>query len=85
MPRFGDIMSRTSAGEHIRLMEQRIREQINQVEKLRQAGSDLTEAKKRLNLLQRALGEMRAQLSPLSPTPLDDKRHPGKAPSQPQK
>jgi hypothetical protein len=78
-------MSRTSASEHIRLMEQRIREQINQVEELRQAGGDLTEAKKRLNLLRRALEEMRAQLGPLSPTPLDDKRHPGKAPSQPKK
>ena len=78
-------MSRTSASEHIRLMEQRIRDQINQVDKLRQAGSDVTEAEKRLNLLQRALGEMRAQLGPLSSTPMDDKRHPGKTPSQPKK
>ena len=78
-------MSRTSASEHIRLMEQRIRKQIKEVEKLKQAGGDLTDATKRLNLLQRALKEMRAQLGSLSPTPLDDKRHPGKAPSQPKK
>jgi hypothetical protein len=67
-------MSRTSASEHIRLMEGRIEEQVNKVEKLRQRGADSTEAMKRLNLLQRALQEMRAQLGSLSPTPQDGKR-----------
>jgi hypothetical protein len=70
----GEIMSRTSASEHIRLMEGRIEEQVNKVEKLRQRGADSTEAMKRLNLLQRALQEMRAQLGSLSPTPQDGKR-----------
>jgi hypothetical protein len=73
-------MTRTSAGEHLLLMEQRIRDQTNQIEKLRQEGSDLTQAKQRLNLLQRALQEMRAQLGSLSPTPLDSKRHQSKSP-----
>jgi hypothetical protein len=67
-------MSRTSASEHIRLMERRIEEQLNTIEKLRQRGADSTEAMKRLNLLQRALQEMRAQLGSLSPTPQDGKR-----------
>jgi hypothetical protein len=73
-------MSRTSASEHLRLMERRIRAQINQIEKLRLEGSDLTRATQRLNLLQHALAEMRAQLGPLSSTPLDAKRHQGNAP-----
>jgi hypothetical protein len=77
-------MSKTSASEHLRLMEQRIREQLIQIEKLTQEGSDSAEAKQRLNLLQHALEEMRAQLGPLSPTPLDGKRHtsPAKSPRQ---
>ena len=78
-------MSRTSASEHLRLMEERIREQKNQIERLKLEGSDLTQAKQRLNLLQHALEEMRAQLGSLSPTPLDGKRHQGIAPPNPKK
>ena len=67
-------MSSTSASEHIRLMEGRIEEQLNKIDNLRQKGADSTEAMKRLNLLQRALQEIRAQLGSLSPTPQDGKR-----------
>jgi hypothetical protein len=78
-------MSRTSASEHLRLMEQRIREQTNQIEKLRLEGNDLTQAKQRLSLLQHALEEMRTQLRSLSPTPLDDKRQQSKVSQNPKK
>ena len=78
-------MSRTSASEHLRHMEERIREQKNQIERLKLEGRDLTQAKQRLNLLQHALEEMRAQLGSLSPTPLDGKRQQGIAPPNPKK
>ena len=78
-------MSRTSASEHIRLMEGRIEDQINQMEKLRLEGRDLTQAEQRLTLLQRALAELRTQLGPLSPTPLDGRRPQGNVPSNPKK
>ena len=67
-------MSRTSASEHIRLMERRIAEQLHKIAALRQTGGDSAEATKRLKLLQRALQEMRAQLGSLSLTPQDGKR-----------
>jgi hypothetical protein len=69
-------MSTTSAGEHIRLMERRIAEQLDKITILRQTSGDCTEAMKRLKLLQRALHEMRAQLGSLSPTLQDGKRGP---------
>lgn len=78
-------MSRASASEHIRQMEERIKEQVNRIETLRLSGADTSQATQRLNLLQHALEEMRAQLGSLSPTPLDDRRHQGRSPSQPKK
>jgi hypothetical protein len=76
-------MSRTSASEHVHLMEERIRGQLSQIEKLRLEGSDLAQAIKRLNLLQHALEEMRAQLGSLLPTLMDDKRDQGQAHAPP--
>jgi hypothetical protein len=76
-------MSRSPASEHIRLMERRIREQAEKVETLQKSGADATQAQGRLKLLQHALEEMRAQLSSLSPTPMDGKRYGGSAKSSP--
>lgn len=78
-------MSTTSASQHIRLMEERIQGQLSQIEKLRLDGRDLSQAKQRLNLLQHALEEMRAQLGSLSPTRMGDKRHRGQGKSPPNK
>lgn len=60
--------------EHIRLMESRVEQQIALIEQLSQSGQDTLEALSRLNLLQRALHEMRIQLGHLSPTEKDSKR-----------
>ncbi|NJO34413.1 MAG: hypothetical protein HC869_16090 [Rhodospirillales bacterium] len=62
------------AGSHLRMMELRIEQQVESIERLKQSGQDTTEAVRRLSLLQHALGEMRVQLGQLSPTELDSKR-----------
>ena len=68
------MAARTEPHEHIRVMEQRIREQIERVEQLERSGKDPAAEKGRLELLQRALDEMRFQLGQLSPTGMDEKR-----------
>ena len=45
--------------EHIRTMETRIEQQVVAIERLKQSGQDTAEAVQRLDLLQRALQEMR--------------------------
>ena len=60
--------------EHIRLMETRIEQQIVTIEELRRSGQDTSAAINRLNLLRRALEEIRLQLGSLSLTELDAKR-----------
>jgi hypothetical protein len=62
------------ASSHIRMMELRIEQQVESIERLKQSGQDTADAERRLSLLQRALGEMRVQLGQLSPTELDNKR-----------
>ena len=62
------------ASIHIRMMELRIEQQVESIERLKQSGQDTADAERRLSLLQRALGEMRLQLGQLSPTELDNKR-----------
>ena len=62
------------ATEHIRLMESRIEQQIAAIERAKLAGEDTSDARHRLNLLCRALAEMRIQLDSLSPTEMDAKR-----------
>ena len=62
------------AGTHLRMMELRIEQQVEAIERLKQSGQDTSEAERRLALLQHALGEMRIQLGQLSPTELDNKR-----------
>ena len=62
------------AGTHIRMMELRIAEQTQLIERLRQSGQDTAEAVRRLALLQHAITEMRIQLGQLSPTPRDRKK-----------
>jgi len=62
------------AGAHIRMMELRIEQQVESIERLEQSGEDVSEAVRRLFLLQRALEEMRIQLGQLSPTERDSKR-----------
>lgn len=56
------------------MMELRIEQQVESIERLKQSGQDTADAERRLSLLQRALGEMRVQLGQLSPTELDNKR-----------
>ena len=62
------------AGIHLRMMELRIEQQVEAIERLKQSGQDISEAERRLSLLQHALGEMRIQLGQLSPTERDHKR-----------
>ena len=62
------------ASTHIRMMELRIEQQVETIERLKQSGEDTTEAVRRLSLLQHALNEMRIQLGQLSPTERDNKR-----------
>ena len=62
------------AGTHLRMMELRIEQQVESIERLKQSGEDVSEAVRRLFLLHRALDEMRIQLGQLSPTNLDDRR-----------
>jgi type II secretory pathway component PulM len=61
------------AGEHIRVMEARLRTQTALVVRLRQIGQDAFEAMRRLELQQRALEEMRFRLAQLSRTEMDTK------------
>jgi len=62
------------AGTHLRMMELRIEQQVEAIERLKQSGQDISEAERRLSLLQHALNEMRIQLGQLSPTERDSKR-----------
>jgi hypothetical protein len=62
------------ASTHIRMMELRIEQQVESIERLKQSGEDTADAERRLSLLQRALIEMRVQLGQLSPTEQDNKR-----------
>jgi len=64
----------TPALAHIRLMEDRIRQQAATIEQLRLSGRETSAAFLRLSLLQHALEEMRIQLGSISPTELDAKR-----------
>ena len=61
----------TPVGEHIRLMESRIKQQTTLVQRLKQSGQDASEASRRLVLLEGALREMRAQFCQLAPTEMD--------------
>ena len=56
------------------MMELRIEQQVETIERLKQSGEDTSEAVRRLSLLQHALNEMRIQLGQLSPTERDNKR-----------
>jgi hypothetical protein len=60
-------------GEHLQVMEARIKAQVALVVRLKQIGQDASEAMRRLDLLQRALQEMRLQLARLAPTEMDAK------------
>ena len=62
------------ASTHLRMMELRIEQQVESIERLKQSGEDVSEAVRRLSLLQRALDEMRIQLGQLSLTERDNKR-----------
>lgn len=64
----------TPASSHLRMMELRIEQQIETIERLKQAGQDTADADRRLALLQHALNEMRIQLGQLSPNERDGKR-----------
>ncbi|WP_119303685.1 hypothetical protein [Dongia deserti] len=68
------MADKTQAFEHIRLMQQRITEQIEKIEQLERSGKDAMEGRHRLQLLERALEEMRIQIGHLSPTRMDEKR-----------
>lgn len=66
--------NQSPAGNHIQMMELRIQQQVESIERQKQAGEDTTESERRLALLRRALDEMRIQLGQLSPTQRDHKR-----------
>lgn len=63
-----------AANHHVRVMEARIEKQKALVQQLEATGGDPAEQIRRLDLLVRALEEMRIQLGNLSPTELDAKR-----------
>ena len=62
------------AGTHIRMMELRIEQQTELIERLKQSGEDTAEAVRRLALLEHAITEMRIQLGQLSPTARDNRK-----------
>jgi hypothetical protein len=64
------------------MMELRIEQQVEALERLKQSGQDASDAVRRLALLQHALNEMRIQLGQLSPTERDGRR-PGTTRSTP--
>ena len=64
------------------MMELRIEQQVESIERLKQSGEVTADAERRLALLQLALGEMRVQLGQLSPTERDNKG-PGRTRSTP--
>jgi hypothetical protein len=66
--------NQSPAGNHIQMMELRIQQQVDSIERQKQAGEDTADAERRLALLRRALDEMRIQLGQLSPTQRDYKR-----------
>lgn len=57
-----------AATRHIETMEERIRQQLSAIDRLKREARDTTEATMRLNLLRSALDEMRLQLARLIPT-----------------
>ena len=61
-------MERTfsEAGEHIRIMENRIRQQETAIRQLESAGQDTSAAVRRLTLLHTALDDMRLHLAQLA-------------------
>ena len=67
-------MTNTGAVEHLTVMETRIARQIEEIERLRLFGKDISEATRRLKLLRHALDEMRLQLGHLSLSEMDIKR-----------
>ena len=71
------MSNESPAGTHLRMMEARIEQQIELIERLKQSGQDTTEAVRRLSLLQHAINEMRIQLGQLSPTERDTKKPDG--------
>jgi hypothetical protein len=62
------------ASEHIRTMNDRITQQAAEIVRLRLYGKDASAAIRRLELLRRALIQMRLQLETLSSTEQDAKR-----------
>ena len=74
VPVEGMTSDQSPAGSHIRMMELRIEQQVESIERLKQSGQDVSDAMRRLSLLQHALNEMRIQLGQLSPTERDSKR-----------
>src|SRR6185295_5011607 len=70
----GMTSDQSPASTHLRMMELRIEQQVESIERLKQSGEDVSEAVRRLSLLQRALDEMRIQLGQLSLTERDNKR-----------
>lgn len=60
--------------EHIRRMETRIERQTATIGQINRSGQDTSQAVNRLNLLRRALEEMRLQLGQLSLSEMDRKR-----------
>jgi len=57
-----------AATRHIETMEERIRQQLSAIDRLKREARDISEATMRLNLLRSALDDMRLQLARLVPT-----------------
>ena len=64
----------TAALAHIHKIEERTRQQTALIQRLKSAGKDTSEAEATLEVLNKALQEMRAQIRPLLPTAMDEKR-----------
>lgn len=59
---------------HIRKIEERAKQQTALIQRLKSAGKDASDAEATLEILNKALQEMRAQIRPLLPTAMDEKR-----------
>ena len=73
----------TAALAHIHKIEERAKQQTALIQRLKSAGQSASQAEATLETLTKSLREMRAQLRPLLPTAMDEKR--SKSNSHPQR
>jgi hypothetical protein len=64
----------TAALTHIHKIEERAKQQTALIQRLKSDGNDASEAEATLEIMNKALQGIRAQIRPLLPTAMDEKR-----------